>query len=107
MQKQIQLKKRPTGLPTSDHFEFVEVPIEKPAMGEVLLQTIYISVDPYLRGRMNDTKSYISPFKLNDTISSGVIGKVVESQSDLFEVGDFVIGSLGWQEFSKIGRAHV
>ena len=100
IQKQIQLKKRPTGVPTYDHFEFVEVPIEKPAKGEILLQTIYISVDPYLRGRMNDTKSYIPPFKLNEAISSGVIGKVVESQSDLFEVGDFVIGSLGWQEFS-------
>lgn len=100
MQKQIQLKKRPTGVPTSDHFEFVEVPIEKPAKGEILLQTVYISVDPYLRGRMNDTKSYIPPFQLNQAISSGVIGKVVESQSELFEVGDFVIGSLGWQEFS-------
>lgn len=100
IQKQIQLKKRPTGVPTHKHFEFVEVPVEKPAKGEILLQTIYISVDPYLRGRMNDTKSYIPPFKLNEAISSGVIGKVVESQSDLFEVGDFVIGSLGWQEFS-------
>lgn len=100
IQKQIQLKKRPTGVPTHEHFEFVEGPIEKPGKGEILLQTIYISVDPYLRGRMNDTKSYIPPFKLNEPISSGVIGKVVESQSDLFEVGDFVIGSLDWQEFS-------
>lgn len=77
IQKQIQLKKRPTGVPTYDHFKFVEVPVEKPAKGEILLQTIYISVDPYLRGRMNDTKSYIPPFKLNEAISSGVIGKVV------------------------------
>lgn len=100
MQKQILLKNRPTGTPTHDDFEVVEVPIGKPSKGEILVQTIYISVDPYLRGRMNDVKSYIPPFKLNEVISSGVIGQVVESQSNLFEKGDIVLGSLGWQEYS-------
>jgi NADPH-dependent curcumin reductase CurA len=102
MQKQIRLKNRPTGTPTQDDFEIVELPIGKPSKGEMLIKTIYISVDPYLRGRMNDTKSYIPPFELNEAISSGVIGQVVESQSDFFEKGDIVLGSLGWQEYSIV-----
>ena len=66
MQKQIMLINRPNGTPTKEDFEMVNVPIGKVTEGEVLLQTVYISVDPYLRGRMNDTKSYIPPFKLNN-----------------------------------------
>lgn len=100
MPKQINLKKRPTGTPTYDNFDVVEVPIGEPSKGEILIKTVYISVDPYLRGRMNEGKSYIPPFQLNEVITSGVIGQVVETQSDLFEKGDMVLGSLGWQEYS-------
>lgn len=100
MQKQIILKKRPTGTPSYDDFEMREVPVQSPSKGEILIRTVYISVDPYLRGRMNDAKSYIPPFKLDEAISSGVIGQVEESQSDLFKKGDFVLGSLAWQEYS-------
>jgi NADPH-dependent curcumin reductase CurA len=100
LQKQILLKSRPSGIPTHENFELVNVPIGEPVTGEVLIRTVYISVDPYLRGRMNDTKSYIPPFGLNEVISSGVIGQVVESQSDLFKKGDVVLGSLGWQEYN-------
>jgi NADPH-dependent curcumin reductase CurA len=100
MPKQILLKNRPKGMPTHADFETVEMEMGKPGKGEVLIKTVYISVDPYLRGRMNDVKSYIPPFKLNEVISSGIIGQVVESQSDLFAKGDLVLGSLGWQEYS-------
>lgn len=100
MQKQIRLKKRPSGTPTHEDFDFVHVPIESPQKGEVLIKTLYISVDPYLRGRMSDAKSYIAPFQLDNAITSGVIGQVVESLSDKFKKGDLIIGSLGWQEFS-------
>lgn len=100
MQKQIILKKRPTGTPTHDDFDILKVPIGKPKAGELLIKTVYISVDPYLRGRMNDAKSYIAPFGLNEVISSGVIGQVIESQSTFFTKGDIVLGSLGWQEYS-------
>lgn len=100
MQRQILLINRPAGTPTYDDFKITDAPIGKPSAGEVLIRTIYISVDPYLRGRMNDTKSYIPPFQLNDVITSGVIGQILESQSSLFEKGDFVLGSLGWQEYS-------
>lgn len=100
MQKQIILKKRPAGTPNQDDFEVLNVPIGQPEAGEILIKTVYISVDPYLRGRMNDAKSYIAPFELNQVISSGVIGQVIESQSEFFVKGDIVLGSLGWQEFS-------
>jgi len=100
MQKQIKLIKRPFGTPTKGDFEMVHAPIGKAAQGEVLLKTIYISVDPYLRGRMNDTKSYIPPFELNEMISSGVVAQVVDSKSTLFKKGDVVLGSLPWQEYS-------
>lgn len=107
MQKQIRLKNRPIGTPTHEDFEIVEVPIGEPSKGEITIRTLYISVDPYLRGRMNDAKSYIPPFRLNEPILSGVIGQVVESQSDLFQKGDIVLGSLGWQEYSIVKESAV
>ena len=100
MQKQIKLINRPAATPTKADFKLVEAPIGEPSKGELLIRTVYISVDPYLRGRMNEGKSYIPPFELNNIISSGVIGQVVESKSDQFTKGDLVLGSLGWQEYS-------
>lgn len=107
MQKQIKLIKRPTGTPVKEDFEFSEIPIGEPAEGEVLVRTNYISVDPYLRGRMNDVKSYVPPFELNSVISSGVIGQVVESKSSRFQKNDVVTGSLGWQEYSVVEESTV
>ncbi|MFD1037378.1 NADP-dependent oxidoreductase [Virgibacillus byunsanensis] len=100
LQQQIKLVKRPVGTPVKEDFEFVQAPIGEPAEGEVLIRTIYISVDPYLRGRMNDVKSYIPPFELDSVITSGVIGQVVKSKSAKFAEKDVVTGSLGWQEYS-------
>ncbi|MGV3465965.1 MAG: NADP-dependent oxidoreductase, partial [Heyndrickxia sp.] len=88
MQKQIKLAKRPIGTPVMEDFAFIDAPIGTPSNGEVLVRTIYISVDPYLRGRMQDVKSYIPPFQLNEVITSGVIGQVVDSKSELFAKGD-------------------
>ncbi|GER69815.1 putative NADP-dependent oxidoreductase YfmJ [Weizmannia acidilactici] len=98
--KQIRLARRPVGTPTLEDFSFTEAPIGTPGEGEVLIRNVYISVDPYLRGRMEDVKSYIPPFQLNDVIISGVIGQVVESKSAHFAKGDIVIGMLGWEEYS-------
>ncbi|MGY0694604.1 NADP-dependent oxidoreductase [Virgibacillus sp. FSP13] len=99
MQKQIKLAKRPVGVPTVEDFDFSEAPIETPYDGELLIRAVYISVDPYLRGRMQDTKSYVAPFKLDEVITSGMIGQVIESRSDNFSKGDVIIGNLGWQEY--------
>ncbi|MDQ0200785.1 NADP-dependent oxidoreductase [Neobacillus ginsengisoli] len=107
MQRQIKLIKRPKGTPTYEDFELVEGPIGEPSAGEILVRTVYISVDPYLRGRMNEGKSYIPPFGLNEVISSGVIGQVVESRSERFAKGDVVLGSLGWQEYSVVKDSSV
>ncbi len=100
MQKQIKLINRPKATPTKKNFEMVNAPIGEASEGEILLKTVYISVDPYLRGRMNDAKSYVPPFQLNEMISSGVIAQVVFSKSSLFKKGDVVLGSLPWQEYS-------
>ncbi|SEP80970.1 hypothetical protein SAMN05216232_0955 [Virgibacillus subterraneus] len=107
MQQQIKLIKRPSGTPTKEDFEFAEVPIGEPAEGEVLIRTNYISVDPYLRGRMNNVKSYVPPFELDSVITSAVIGQVIESKSAHFEKNDVVTGALGWQEYTVVDQSGI
>src|SRR5690554_2779621 len=87
-------------MPTKEDFEFTRVPVDVPDEDEVLIRTIYISVDPYLRGRMSAGKSYIPPFELGSVITSGIIGQVIESKSPKFKQNDVVMGTLGWQEYS-------
>jgi len=101
MNKVILFVKRPIGKPTLNTFKFVEE--EKPSLkdSEVLLKTKYVSVDPYLRGRMSDAKSYVSSFQLNEPLQSGIIAEVVESKNANFKVGDFVSGNLDWKEFQS------
>ena len=98
--KQILLANRPTGMPTEDNFRVVDTEVPLLKDGEVLVRTLYLSVDPYMRGRMTDRKSYIAPFALNEVINGGVVGEVVESRSPVFQPGDIVTGMLGWQLYS-------
>lgn len=95
----ILLKNRPAGKPSLEDFEFVEGEIPGPGEGEILLKTRYVSVDPYLRGRMRDEKSYIEPFKLDEPIESGIIAEVVESNNHNFKVGELLNGMLDWKKF--------
>ena len=99
MNKVIILNSRPVGKPTLKDFKFIEE--EKPIAnnGEVLLKTLYVSVDPYLRGRMSDAKSYIPPFELNKPIQSAIVAEVTESKNEDFKTGDFVTGGLEWKQF--------
>ncbi|PYE81638.1 hypothetical protein DFQ11_102212 [Winogradskyella epiphytica] len=98
MIKSIVLKKRPEGQPIVSDFEFKSEDLELELKeGELLLETSYVSVDPYLRGRMSDAKSYIPPFELNQPIQSGVIAKVIDSKNDDFKEGDYVSGMLDWK----------
>jgi NADPH-dependent curcumin reductase CurA len=98
MIKTIVLKNRPKGKPTVSDFEFVTDNAElRINDGELLLETTYVSVDPYLRGRMSDAKSYVPSFELNKPIQSGVIAKVLESKNEKFKAGDFVSGMLDWK----------
>lgn len=96
----ILLHKRPVGNPVEDDFKFVTEEIPGLKNGEILLKTRYVSVDPYLRGRMSDRKSYIPPFKLGEPIQSGIIAEVYESLNDSFTQGDYVSAMLPWKTFN-------
>lgn len=99
MNKVIILDKRPCGKPALSNFKITNEEIPAAKDGDLLLKTIYVSVDPYLRGRMNDVKSYAPPFELNKPIQSGIIAEVVESKQENFKKGDFVSGNLEWKEY--------
>ena len=98
MSKTILLKNRPAGKPSKSDFELVHEEDPNPGEGEILLRSHYISVDPYLRGRMRNEESYIPPFKLNEPVESMVVAEVLESNNQNFQVGEFVSGMLKWKE---------
>ncbi|UOF89602.1 NADP-dependent oxidoreductase [Fodinisporobacter ferrooxydans] len=98
--KQILLVSRPQGMPSENNFKLVEGPLSIPQEGEMLVRILYVSVDPYMRGRMNDAKSYVPPYPLNEVVNSGVVGQVVESRTSEFQTGDIVSGYLGWQTYA-------
>ena len=95
--REIRLASRPAGVPTLENFQFADVEVPKPQGNEVLVRMLYISVDPYLRGRMRDRKSYIAPFEVGQVIKSSAVGEVVESTSPKFQPGDVVSGNFGWR----------
>jgi len=95
--KRIVLAQRPSGLPTKENFRIEEVDLPTVVDGQVLVESLYLSVDPYMRGRMNDAKSYVPPYAVGGVVEGGVVGRVVESKSAKFATGDFVIGGYGWQ----------
>lgn len=99
LSSEIHLKRRPKGMPEESDFELVEVPIPEIADDEVLVRNIYMSVDPYMRGRMDEYESYVAPYQLGEPLSGGCVGQVVESKDESFQVGDYVIGSRGWREY--------
>ncbi len=98
MTKTILFKNRPSGKPETSDFEITQEEDPKPAEGEILLKSLYISVDPYLRGRMRDEESYISPFKLNEPMESNIVAEVIDSRNSNFKKGEFVSGMLQWKE---------
>ncbi|HKK39223.1 MAG TPA: NADP-dependent oxidoreductase [Cryomorphaceae bacterium] len=96
--KTINLKNRPEGKPDLDDFDFTTTEVPELKKGELLLKSKYVSVDPYLRGRMTDAASYVPPFELGKPIVSGIIAEVVESKHDDYSEGDYVSGRLQWKE---------
>jgi NADPH-dependent curcumin reductase CurA len=101
---QIRFKNRPTGLPTLADFESAETEIPRPREGEVLRRTLYLSVDPYMRGRMSAAKSYAKPMQPGDVMVGSTVSQVVESNDARFAPGDFVLGYDGWQTYA-VGTA--
>jgi NADPH-dependent curcumin reductase CurA len=98
--RQILLKSRPEGAPGLDNFELVERPVPEPAEGEVLMRTLYLSLDPYMRGRMSPAKSYAKPAAVGEPMVGGTVGEIVASRNPKFSVGDIVLGYGGWQEYA-------
>lgn len=98
--REIHLKSRPTGMPTPENFELVETPVPKPGPGQFLVRNIWMSVDPYMRGRMMDRQSYVPPFQVGQVLDGGSVGRVVESNHPGFAAGDYVCGFAagGWRE---------
>jgi NADPH-dependent curcumin reductase CurA len=105
--KEIRFASRPTGMPTVDNFQIVDADVPQPNDSEVLVRTLYISVDPYLRGRMREGRSYVPPFQVGQVIESGAIGEVVKSNSPKFQPGDIVSGMFGWRLFNTAKAAHL
>ena len=98
--KQVALAARPSGMPKPSDFKLVESPVPEPGPGELLVRTLYVSVDPYMRGRMNDVKSYAPPVQIGEVMGAGAVGQVVASQNPQFQAGDVVEGFFGWQQYA-------
>ncbi|MEV7419499.1 NADP-dependent oxidoreductase [Streptomyces sp. NPDC089919] len=101
------LIRRPQGWPVAEDFALREVPVAAPAEpGRILVRNLHMSVDPYMRGRMNDVKSYIPPFQLDRPMDGGAVGEVVASTAEGFAVGDHVLHGLGWREYAEFDAQH-
>jgi len=92
------LKSRPSGMPTHDNFELKETNLPALGDGHIRVRNLWLSVDPYMRGRMNDVKSYVPPFQVGEPLEGGAIGEVVESQAEGFAPGDLVLHMAGWRD---------
>lgn len=100
------LAARPQGWPTPADFALAEAPVRAPGPGELLVRNAVLSVDPYMRGRMNDVESYIPPFRLGSVMDGGAVGHVVASGVEGFEPGDAVLHGLGWREYATVPAGH-
>jgi hypothetical protein len=96
--REVQLVNRPPGMPSKDDFQVVEIDIGYPGPGEILVRNEVLSVDPYMRGRMRDRKSYVPPYGLGETMDGGAVGRVVESNVGELHPGDWVLSRMGWRE---------
>ena len=94
------LASRPVGEPKPTDFRMVEEAVAKPGPGQVLLKTLWLSLDPYMRGRMSAAKSYADPLEIGETMTGGAVSKVTASNNPAFPVGEIVVGNTGWQEYA-------
>ena len=103
--RHVNLASRPHGAPVAENFEVVEAEVRAPQDGEVVVANRFMSVDPYMRGRMNDVKSYVPPFQIGHPLDGGAVGEVIESNSPDIAVGDHVVHGLGWREIAVVPAA--
>lgn len=100
MNQRVLLASRPEGLPRPDNFRIVEEPIPVPLEGQLLLEVLYLSLDPYMRGRMDDAKSYARPVEIGGVMEGGTVARVIDSRRDDYAVGDIVLSHSGWQRYA-------
>ncbi|MFI6329522.1 NADP-dependent oxidoreductase [Micromonospora chersina] len=100
--REIHLASRPQGWPTADNFRLVETEVPTPGPGQLVVRNRFMSVDPYMRGRMNDVKSYVPPFALDAPLDGGAVGEVVAADAEGFAPGDVVLHGLGWREYALV-----
>src|SRR6202048_4051217 len=100
MNRQILLAARPEAAPGPQHFPLAETPVPQPGDGELLLKTLYLSLDPYMRGRMSAAKSYAKPVEVGEPMVGGTVGEIVTSRNAKFAVGDIVMGYGGWRDYA-------
>ncbi len=105
--REIRLASRPEGRPTASNFELAEVPLPEPGEGQALVRNEYLSVDPYMRGRMRDVKSYVPPFEVGQVMQGGAVGQVVASNSSTLKEGDWVNTMFGWREHCLVDQSGV
>jgi NADPH-dependent curcumin reductase CurA len=98
--RKILLASRPKGMPDESNFEMIEETVPAIQEGQVLIKTLYLSVDPYMRGRMSDAKSYAKPYEVGKPFLGGAVGKIVESRNTRFQAGQYVEGTLQWAEYN-------
>src|SRR3954454_24738059 len=104
--REIRLAARPTGEPQPSDFELAEVEVAEPAEGEIVVRNAFMSVDPYMRGRMDDRQSYVPPFQLGEPLTGGAVGEVVASRAQGLEEGDVVLHDLGWRDYALVRASH-
>jgi NADPH-dependent curcumin reductase CurA len=104
--REVRLASRPQGEPQPSNFELAEVEVADPADGELIVRNTFMSVDPYMRGRMSDAKSYAAPYELGQVMYGGAVGEVVASRAEGFEEGDTVVHQLGWREYATVAAKH-
>ena len=102
--RQVLLKRRPTGAPTTADFDIADGPIPDPGDEEVLVRGIYLSLDPYMRGRISGARSYAKPVDIGAVMEGRVVGQVVRSRDPGFREGDYVYGGYGWQFLPTGGK---
>jgi len=107
MNKQIMLAARPVGFPKESDFKLVESPVPTPGEGQFLVRSLYLSVDPYMRGRMSGKKSYAAPVEIGQVMIGGAVGQVVESRHPQFAAGEIAVGMFGWQHYAVSDGAGV
>src|ERR1041384_7152251 len=105
--REIRLASRPKGRPAPENFALAQTELPAPKEGEVLVRNLFMSVDPYMRGRMNDAKSYVPPYQIGKPLEGGAVGEILESRAKEFKPGDVVTSNYGWREHFVAKATHL